>query len=110
MWRRANLQRWIAAFRMHPGMGLTGFAVGMLYGVATTLLNHLNGHRASPSMGILAWLNVSPIVTALIGIAIFIWLAGTLRLPQKRGVVFVVCILPGALVELLLSAIFRAMA
>jgi hypothetical protein len=108
MWRTANVRRWVAAFRRHPAMGLAGFAVGLLYGAATTFFDRLSGHGMRASTGIFA--NMSPIATALVGIAIFVWLSGTLRLPQKRGMVFVVCIFPGAMVELLLRAIIGTIA
>jgi hypothetical protein len=89
-------------------MGLAGFAVGLLYGATTTFFDRLSGHPLRISTGMFA--NISPLVTALAGIAIFVWLSGTLRLPQKRGMVFVVCIFPGAMVELLLSAIIGTIA
>jgi len=83
-------------------MSVAGFAVGLLYGVVTHFVDRLGGHRAVSASGLLS---ISPIVIALLGIVLFVWLAGTLRLPQKRGMVFIVCIFPGAMVELLLSAI-----
>jgi hypothetical protein len=89
-------------------MGLAGFAVGLLYGAATTFFDRLSRHGAGASAGIFA--NMSPIVIAALGIAVFVWLSGTLRLPQKRGMVFVVCIFPGAMVELLLRAIIGTIA
>jgi hypothetical protein len=108
MWRAANVRRWVAAFRRHPTMGLAGFAVGLLYGAGTTFFDRLSLHRVGTSTGIFA--SMSPIVTAVVGIGLFVWLAGTLRLPQKRGMVFVVCIFPGAIVELLLWAIIGTIA
>ena len=89
-------------------MGLAGFALGLLYGACVPLFDRLSGHRMRISAGMFA--NLSPLATALAGIAIFVWLSGTLRLPQRRGMVFVVCILPGAMVELLLSTIIGAIA
>ncbi len=91
-------------------MGLAGFAAGLLYGAATTFFDRLTGHRTGTSTAIFVLQNMSPIVTAALGIAVFVWLSGTLRLPQKRGVVFVVCIFPGAMVELLLSAVIGTIA
>jgi hypothetical protein len=105
MWRKANLRRWATAFRRNPEMGVAGFAVGLLYGAAATSFEHWSGHRYSLPFRFLLLQNVSPIIVAAVGLAAFIWLAGTLRLPQKRGIIFVVCIFPGAMVELLLSAI-----
>ena len=89
-------------------MGLAGFGVGLLYGAGTTFFDRLSGHGMGASTGIFA--NVSPLLTAAVGIAVFVWLSGTLRLPQKRGMVFVVSILPGAMVELLLRAIIGTIA
>lgn len=83
-------------------MGVAGFAVGLLYGVVTHFVDRLGGHRTVSASGVLS---ISPMIIALLGIVLFVWLAGTLRLPQKRGMVFIVCIFPGAMVELLLSAI-----
>jgi hypothetical protein len=105
MWRIANLRRWMAEFRRNPKTGSAGFALGFFYGMATTLFDRFNTHRYASPARFFALLNVSPIVVALLGLAVFIWLAGTLRLPRKRGTIFIVCIFPGAMVELLLSAI-----
>lgn len=108
MWRKANLRRWAAAFRRNPDMGAAGFAVGLLYGAAVTSFEHWSGHRYGSPLRFLLLQSVSLIVVAAIGLFVFIWLAGTLRLPQKRGIIFVVCIFPGAMVELLLSGIVTA--
>ena len=108
MWRKANLRRWAAEFRRNPKTGLAGFAVGLLYGAAATFFDRWSGHRYDSAFRFLLFQSMSPVVTALVGIAVFIWLAGTLRLPRKRGMIFVVCIFPGAMVELLLSAIIGA--
>lgn len=110
MWRKANLRRWIAEFRRNPTMGAAGFAVGLLYGAATTIFDRSHLHRNASTIKLFAPQNMSPIITALLGIAIFIWLSGTLRLPRKRGMIFIVCIFPGAMVELLLSAIIATIA
>jgi hypothetical protein len=108
MWRKANLRRWIAGCKRHPVAGLGGFLVGLLYGMATASFNRFSGqHMATPGT-ILALLNIVPIAAALLGIAIFVWLAGTLRLPQKPGTVFVVCIFPGAVMVPLVLAIAGA--
>jgi hypothetical protein len=110
MWRKANLQRWIAAVRSHPKMGLAGFAVGLFYAAITTHLYRLATPRAGGASHIFALLNASPIITAVLGIAVFFWLSGTMRLPRNRGMVFVICIFPGALVELLFSGIIGTIA
>jgi hypothetical protein len=110
MWRKANLRRWMAAFRRNPRMSGAGFAVGLLYGAATRILNRLSGHGTAASAGLPAWQSLSPLVIAVLGIALFIWLSGTLRLPRKPGIIFVVCIFPGAMVELLLSVLISTIA
>jgi hypothetical protein len=109
MWRKANLRRWIRAFRRHPKVGLAGFVVGLLDGAMTTYFDQLSGYRAGLSPRIFAWQNVSPVVTAVLGLAFFIWISGTLRLPQKRSAiaVFLISFFPGALVEVLFSTIFN---
>jgi hypothetical protein len=108
MWRRANLRRWIAGCKRHPVAGLAGFLIGLLYGLATTSFNRFSGQQVATPATILALLNIVPIAAALLGIAIFVWLAGTLRLPQKPGTVFVVCIFPGAVLVPLVLAIAGA--
>jgi hypothetical protein len=110
MWRKANLRRWLAEFRRNPKMGSAGFAVGLLYGAAMTFFDRPDAHRNASPIHFLPFQSMSPIITAVVGIALFIWLSGTLRLPRKRGMIFIVCIFPGAMVELLLSAIIRTIA
>jgi hypothetical protein len=110
MWRRANLRRWIAAFRRNPKMSSAGFAVGLLYGAFATFVDHLVAHRDAAPVWFFRLLSISPVVTALLGIAAFVWVAGTLRLPRQRGMIFAVCIFPGAMVELLLSGMIGAIA
>ncbi len=105
MWRKANLRRWIRTLRRYPQVGLAGFVIGLLYGAVTNYLDQLVEHRAGAERGAFTLLHASPIIAAVLGIAVFIWLSGTLRLPRKRSAVFMICIFPGALVGLLLSAI-----
>jgi hypothetical protein len=110
MWRKANLRRWMAAFRRNPRVSAAGFAVGLLYGAATRLLSRMGSHGAAASAGFPTWQSLSPLAVAVVGIALFIWLSGTLRLPRKPGMIFIVCIFPGAMVELLLSALIGTIA
>jgi uncharacterized membrane protein len=86
-------------------MGLAGFIIGLLYGSLTNYFDQLNDQHAGTARGILTLLHASPLIAAVLSITIFIWLSGTLRLPQKRSAVFMICIFPGTLVGLLLSAI-----
>jgi hypothetical protein len=110
MWRKANSLRWIAEFRHDPWTGSTGFAAGFLYGAATTFFDHVHVARHSAMAKGIAFQDISPILTGVLGIAFFIWLSGTFRLPRKRGVLFILCVFPGALVELLLSGIVAILA
>jgi hypothetical protein len=107
MWRKANLRRWIRAFRRHPKMGLAGFAVGLLLGAFGTFVDHLGGHQDVSSVWFYRFLIMSPGLNALLGIAVFIWVAGTFRLPRQRVAIFVICIFPAAMMERLLIAIVR---
>ena len=77
MWRKANLRRWMTAFRRNPEMGVAGFAVGLLYGMAATFFDRWSGHRYGSPFRFLLLQNVSPIVVAAAGLAVFIGLAGT---------------------------------
>ena len=99
------MRRWIAAVRLHPKIGLAGFAAGLLYAAVTTHLDKVGIPRTGTAGSIFALLNASPIITAVLGIAVFFWLSGTMRLPRNRGMVFVICLFPGALFELLLRGI-----
>jgi len=106
MWRQANLRRWVRGVRRNPGPGCAGFAAGLLYGVAVTY----SGLKLPPSAPVrfFAWHSAIPIVTVICGVALLIWMAGTYRLPHKRGTIFVACIFPGAMVGLLLTALVGA--
>jgi hypothetical protein len=53
---------------------------------------------------------MSPGLNALLGIAVFIWAAGTFRLPRQRGMIFVICIFPAAMMERLLITIVGVIA
>lgn len=110
MWRWANLRRWIAAFRRNPQMCLAGFALGLLFGAFGTFVDRLGGHQDASPVWFYRFLSISPGLNALLGIAVFIWAAGTFRLPRQRGMIFVICIFPAAMMERLLITIVGVIA
>lgn len=105
-----RLSQWAVELRDHPVVGLTGFAVGVVYAVGASLLDRLALRSESAILGADALANLPSFVAAIAGGAALLWIMVRISARKQLGVVFVIGICLGAVAGFLAFAVASALA
>ncbi|HEV2135035.1 MAG TPA: hypothetical protein VGR47_12425 [Terracidiphilus sp.] len=111
-WSKAGFFELIAEFRQRPFLAFAGTAVGVTCGLFTTWQDQISRERTSVLHKVPFHVFQNPIVFGLIGIAMLVFVMGTIKVERERmgAAVFLFSFFGGAILAHLAIGIGRAVA
>jgi hypothetical protein len=110
VWSKATFGGWVVAIRDHRLTGVIGFGAGLLDFELVSFLDRVSVNRHSVLSRPPALFLQNPVLIGILGLAVLIWLMGSLEHPRKRFAVFIFSFFGGVALASLMTAVVRTLA